>query len=130
MVYHITKKERITTKSIPSPQYILSIWKKLKRITKKTPMVSIIPNLIHHILSTVQSSFFKITVRTKCERSTDIQHKELKERMITVDILTQLYTPFSFIGLKVERENKYNRIETDKTKRNSVTNTNLRFFEL
>ena len=93
-------------------------------------MVSIIPNLIHHILSTVQSSFFKITVRTKCERSTDIQHKELKERMITVDILTQLYTPFSFIGLKVERENKYNRIETDKTKRNSVTNTNLRFFEL
>lgn len=130
MVYHITKKDRITTKSIPSPQYILSIWKKLKRITKKTPMVSIIPNLKHHILSTVQSSFFKITVRTKYERSTDIQHKELKERMITVDILTQLYTPFSFIGLKVERENKYNRIETDKTKRNSVTNTNLRFFEL
>ena len=130
MVYHITKKDRITTKSIPIPQYILSIWKKLKRIAKKTPTESIIPNLIHHSLSTVQSSFFQITVSTRYERSTEVQHKELKARRTTVEILTQLYTPFSFIGLKVDRENKYNRIETDKIKRNNVTNTNLRFFEL
>ena len=93
-------------------------------------MVSISPNLIHHSLNTLQSCLFKIKVRTKYERSTDIQQKITKERRATVDIFNQLYTPFSFIGLKLERENKYNRIATDRINKNKGTKINLRFFEL
>ena len=115
---------------MPKPQYISSIWKKLRRITKNTPTVSISPNLIHHSLNTLQSCLFKIKVRTKYERSTDIQHKITKERRATVEIFNQLYTPFSSIGLKLERENKYNRIATDRINKKKGTKINLRFFEL
>ncbi len=45
-------------------------------------------------------------------------------------MFNQLYTPFSFIGLKLERENKYNRIATDRINKNKGTKINLRFFEL
>jgi len=45
-------------------------------------------------------------------------------------MFNQLYTPLSFTGLKVERENKYNRIATDRINKNKGTKINLRFFEL
>jgi len=93
-------------------------------------MVSISLNLIHHSLNPLQSCLFKIKVRTKYERSTDIQHKITKERRATVEIFNQLYTPFSSIGLKLERENKYNRIATDRINKKKGTKINLRFFEL
>lgn len=62
-----------------------------------------------------------------------IEERENKKRVnkvITVEIFNQLYSPCKLNGKKSLREDKYNKIPTENINRNISKVRNLRFFSL
>lgn len=100
------------TISIPTPQYISNICRKLSKKTRRTPMVNSMENFAESISAL---SFLRMTEMNKYIRSVTNEKIPVRESIEKTVIFNTLYSPLMSSGIKVPNESKYNRIITEKT---------------
>ena len=66
------------------------------------------------IFKNLQSSFFNTTLRRKYDINEESENRVRKIKLPKANILSHIYFPLSSIGVKPFKENKYNKMETEK----------------